>query len=80
MKRTDEFNNYNVLNSDGTEHFDESFISTAETGRNAPENYSRSISENQKYYETVDTPVQLLPDEAEQDGFFYCVLRRKQNG
>ena len=28
-------------------------------------------------YETVDTPVQLLPDEAEQDGFFYCVLRRK---
>jgi 16S rRNA (cytosine967-C5)-methyltransferase len=28
-------------------------------------------------YETVGTPVQLLPDEAEQDGFFYCVLRRK---
>ena len=28
-------------------------------------------------YETVGSPVQLLPDEAEQDGFFYCVLRRK---
>lgn len=28
-------------------------------------------------YEIVGEPVQLLPDEAEQDGFFYCVLRRK---
>ncbi|MCR5619792.1 MAG: 16S rRNA (cytosine(967)-C(5))-methyltransferase RsmB [Lachnospiraceae bacterium] len=28
-------------------------------------------------YEIVGDPVQLLPDEAEQDGFFYCVLRRK---
>ena len=28
-------------------------------------------------YEIAGEPVQLLPDEAEQDGFFYCVLRRK---
>lgn len=31
-------------------------------------------------YEITEGPVQLLPDEAEQDGFFYCVLRRKPNG
>jgi 16S rRNA (cytosine967-C5)-methyltransferase len=31
-------------------------------------------------YEITEGPVQLLPDEAEQDGFFYCVLRRKTNG
>ena len=54
MKRIDEFNNYKVLNSDGTEHFDESFISTAETGKNAPENYSEEVSENEKFYETAD--------------------------
>ena len=28
-------------------------------------------------YEIAEGPVQLLPDEAEQDGFFYCILRRR---
>ncbi|MBO4213033.1 MAG: hypothetical protein J5894_02855, partial [Clostridia bacterium] len=55
MKRTDEFNNYKVLNSDGTEHFDETFISTAETGSNAPENYASKVKEVQRFDEIPDS-------------------------
>jgi 16S rRNA (cytosine967-C5)-methyltransferase len=28
-------------------------------------------------FEIVKGPVTLLPDEAEQDGFFYCILKKK---
>ena len=34
------------------------------------------ITENHGF-EVVKGPVTLLPDEAEQDGFFYCILRKK---
>ena len=34
------------------------------------------ITENHGF-EVVTGPVTLLPDEAEQDGFFYCILRKK---
>ena len=42
------------------------------------ENEERVLYITEKYgFDVVTGPVTLLPDEAEQDGFFYCILRKK---
>ena len=42
------------------------------------ENEERVLYITEKHgFEVVTGPVTLLPDEAEQDGFFYCILRKK---
>ncbi len=42
------------------------------------ENEEHVLYITEKYgFEIVNGPVTLLPDEAEQDGFFYCILKKK---
>lgn len=42
------------------------------------ENEERVLYITEKHgFDVVTGPVTLLPDEAEQDGFFYCILRKK---
>ena len=42
------------------------------------ENEEQVLYITEKYgFEVVKGPVTLLPDEAEQDGFFYCILKKK---
>ena len=42
------------------------------------ENEERVLYITENYgFEVVKGPVTLLPDEAEQDGFFYCILKKK---